>query len=33
MGETGRARVEEYFTLERSASRFENYLVNLLNLD
>jgi glycosyltransferase involved in cell wall biosynthesis len=30
MGEAGRARVEEQFTLERSASRFENYLVNLL---
>ncbi|MFX1520298.1 MAG: glycosyltransferase family 4 protein [Promethearchaeota archaeon] len=30
MGRTGRTRVEEHFTLERSASRFENYLVNLV---
>jgi glycosyltransferase involved in cell wall biosynthesis len=29
MGETGRKRVEEFFTLKRSASRFENYLVNV----
>jgi glycosyltransferase involved in cell wall biosynthesis len=30
MGEAGRTYVEEHFTLERSASRFENYLVNLV---
>lgn len=31
MGEAGRKRVEEDFTLKRSASRFETYLVNLTN--
>jgi len=29
MGEAGRKRVEDNFTLKRSASRFETYLVNL----
>ncbi|MFX1466655.1 MAG: glycosyltransferase, partial [Promethearchaeota archaeon] len=29
MGEAGKKRVEEHFTLKRSASRFENFLINL----
>jgi len=29
MGEAGRKRVEDNFTLQRSASRFETYLNNL----